>query len=182
MSKPKSAAILTFVEPVAKCGLPMLALSPRKSLTSHSDSDRMPARLHPVEAKEARHNFAVRALRKPGLLKPRPYVYVCVRCRETFLTDSRARFVIAIDREMKPLPEPENSARVARFASGPCPSLKGVVKSTPQKLAAVKSRQTGLSAAWSLRSAIASSFDRLLTTQADGLALPSAIAPQDLLF
>jgi len=73
---------------------------------------------------ETRHNFAVRALKKPGFFARRSYIHLCVRCRQIFLVDEHRGSIVAIDRDRNPLPEPENSKQVETFAEGPCPSFK----------------------------------------------------------
>lgn len=77
---------------------------------------------------ETKHNFAVRALKTPSLFARRPYVYLCVRCRQIFLVNEHRGSIVAIDRDLNPLPEPENSRRVETFAEGPCRALKSPLK------------------------------------------------------
>jgi len=67
-----------------------------------------------------KHNFVIRALEKPGLFKPRPYVYICIRCRASFIVNETRGAIVAIDRSGNPLPEPHNSRLVETFATGPC--------------------------------------------------------------
>ena len=62
----------------------------------------------------------IRALEKPGLFKPRPYVYICIRCRGSFIANETGGGVIAVDRSGNPLPEPHNARLVETFADGPC--------------------------------------------------------------
>jgi len=81
-----------------------------------------------------RHNFAIKALEKPGLFKPRPYLYYCIRCKWTFRVNDRRGSVVAVDNAGQPLPAGENAKRVATFAEGPCPTLR--------QLAGVRGRNT----------------------------------------
>ncbi len=68
-----------------------------------------------------RHTFAIRAFEKPGLFKPRPYLYYCIRCKWTFRVNDRRGSVIAVDKAEQPVPAAENAKRIATFAEGPCP-------------------------------------------------------------
>jgi hypothetical protein len=79
-----------------------------------------------------KHNFAIRALKKPGFFARRPYIYLCVRCQQIFLVNERRGSIVAIDRHRNPLPEPENSRQVEAFAEGPCPSFKFASRSRRQ--------------------------------------------------
>ena len=118
---------LTPSIPIGKVGCPF----PSPSLWNFS---RQPRSVIPLresketargfDAQEQRHNFTVKALEKPGIFKPRPYIYICVRCRYTFLVNQRRGSIVALDREAKPVPEPENSKRLATFAQGPCPAFR----------------------------------------------------------
>ena len=76
--------------------------------------------------KEMRHNFAIKALEKPGLFKPRPYLYYCIRCKWTFRVNDRRGSVIAVDKAEQPVPAAENAKRIATFAEGPCPTLSQI--------------------------------------------------------
>lgn len=78
----------------------------------------------PFSPEEMKHNFAIRSLKKPSFLARRPYIYLCVRCKQIFLVKGRRASIVAIDRNRNPLPEPENSRQVKTFAEGPCPSFK----------------------------------------------------------
>jgi hypothetical protein len=73
---------------------------------------------------DLRHTFAIRALEKPGMFRTRPYLYVCVRCRHSFLLNQSSGAIVAVDGNGVPLFEPENSRRIKTFASGPCPALR----------------------------------------------------------
>jgi hypothetical protein len=79
-------------------------------------------------SEEMKHNFAIRALKKPGLFARRPYIYLCVRCRQIFLVNEHRGSIVAIDRDRNPLPEPEHSRRVETFAEGPCLAFKSASK------------------------------------------------------
>ncbi len=76
--------------------------------------------------KEMRHNFAIKALEKPGFFKPRPYLYHCIRCKWTFRVNDRRGSVSAVDKSEHPLPSGENAKRIATFAEGPCPGFSGI--------------------------------------------------------
>ena len=77
----------------------------------------------PFSPVEMKHNFVIRPLKKPGFFARRPYIYLCVRCKQIFLVNGRRGSIVAIDRNKSPLPEPENSRQVKTFAEGPCPSF-----------------------------------------------------------
>ncbi|HUA32663.1 MAG TPA: hypothetical protein VMA09_03615 [Candidatus Binataceae bacterium] len=74
---------------------------------------------------EHRHEYVVKSLgRLPGLLKPHRYVYLCLRCKWTFVVNDGRRGVIsAVDHDLAPLPEHQATERLASFGAGPCPSL-----------------------------------------------------------
>jgi hypothetical protein len=117
---------IRFIAPVSKFGIQIpLAVS----ATGYRELNRLypSVRRHnsekPFSPEEMKHNFAIRALRKPGLFARRPYIYLCVRCQQIFLLNQRRGSVVAIDRNQNPLPEPENSRQVATF-EGPCPSFR----------------------------------------------------------
>jgi hypothetical protein len=123
----RNLSSIRIIAPVPKFGIQMpLAVSP----ISYGELYRPHApirREHPSKAfspQEMKHNFAIRALEKPGFFAPRPYIYLCVRCRQIFLVNQRRGSIVAIDRNRNPLPEPENSRQVETFAEGPCPSFK----------------------------------------------------------
>jgi hypothetical protein len=120
-------SLLRVIAPVPRFGIQMpLAVSP----TGYQKLDRLypsarrnyPAK--PFSPEEMKHNFAIRAFKKPGLFARRPYIYLCVRCQQIFLVNERRGSVVAIDRNRTPLPEPENSRQVKTFAEGPCPSFR----------------------------------------------------------
>jgi hypothetical protein len=77
-----------------------------------------------ITPESLRHNYAIRALEKPGLFQPRPYVYTCVRCRYSFIVNESRGSILSVDRNGTPLPEPENTTRIETLADGPCPSLR----------------------------------------------------------
>jgi len=74
---------------------------------------------------EHRHEYVVKSLgRLPGLLKPHRYVYLCLRCKWTFVVNDGRRGVIsAVDHDLAPLSPEEAVERLASFSAGPCPSL-----------------------------------------------------------
>ena len=75
---------------------------------------------------EQRHSFAIESLPRDPDTKSRPYLYMCVRCKWTFRVNDQPGSIVTIDHNGSPLPEPENSRRVATFAIGPCPALKAL--------------------------------------------------------
>lgn len=77
---------------------------------------------------DLRHSFAIKALEKRGVFKPTPYVYICLRCRYIFLVNEGRGSIVALDRRAQPIPEPENSRRLATFAQGPCPAFKAATR------------------------------------------------------
>lgn len=77
--------------------------------------------------REARHSFAIEALPKSGILKSRPYLYTCVRCKWSFRVNDRAGSIITLDDAGRPLPEPESSRRSATFAGGPCSAFGPII-------------------------------------------------------
>ena len=118
---------IRFIEPVANIGVQMpLVVSPNGYL----EFCRTPNLVTPqysgsaFSPEEMKHNFAARALKKPGFFARRPYIYLCVRCRQIFLVNEHRGSIVAIDHNQNPLPEPENSRQIGTFAEGPCPSFK----------------------------------------------------------
>ncbi len=116
-----------FIASVAKVGTQMpLLVSPngyREFYRSHN-LVRPQYSGSAFSPEEMKHNFATRALEKPGLFARRPYIYFCVRCRQIFLVNEHRGSIVAIDHNQNPLPEPENSRQVGTFAEGPCLSFK----------------------------------------------------------
>ena len=93
-----------------------------------------------ITPENLRHNYAIKALEKPGLFKPRPYVYICVRCRYSFIVNESPGSILAIDRSGLPLPDPENSRRIETFAEGPCPAFRIMGRAHPTMVMAQPSR------------------------------------------
>lgn len=126
MKQNRDFSSIRFIAPVSKFGIQM---PPAVSPTGYRELNRLhpSARRHysakPFSPEEMKHNFAIRALRKPGFFARRPYIYLCVRCQQIFLVNEHRGSVVAIDRNQNPLPEPENSRQVATF-EGPCPSFR----------------------------------------------------------
>jgi hypothetical protein len=77
-------------------------------------------------AQEMRHSFAIEPLDKPSWFQPRPYLYMCVRCKWMFRINDSPGSVISLDGLGRQIPGPENSRRAATFASGPCPAFSGL--------------------------------------------------------
>ena len=98
------------------------ARSDKSGINSYRCSNESMARA--MAAGKLRHSFAIKLLTKSGLFHPQPYLYVCVRCRFTFVVNQSRGSVVAVNRDGKPLSEPENSTRIATFAEGPCPALE----------------------------------------------------------
>jgi hypothetical protein len=126
-----------------------------------------------------RHDFAIRALEKPGLLKPQLYVYVCLRCKYCFLVNERSGSIAAFDRNARPLTEPENSRRVATFAEGRCPAFHALIQG-PRRTTAEMPRRSRL-----LR-LVTGALARLFgvtggSVHNQWIGTPVAIMPQDLL-
>jgi hypothetical protein len=129
-------SFLRIIAPVPKFGIQMpLAVSPtgNRELNRLYPSARRNYSAKPLSPEEMKHNFAIRALKKPGLLARRPYIYLCVRCQQTYLINEPRGSVVAIDRNRNPLPEPENSRQVKTFAEGPCPSFRFASKFPRQR-------------------------------------------------
>jgi hypothetical protein len=118
---------IRIIAPVRKFGIQMpLAVSPTgyRELYRLYPSARREYSEKPFSPEEMKHNFAIRALKRPGFFARRPYIYLCVRCQQIFLINEHRGSVVAVDRNRNPLPEPENSRQVQTFAEGPCPSFK----------------------------------------------------------
>lgn len=118
---------LRIIGPVQKFGIQMpLPVSPTgyRELNRLYPSARREHSEKPFSPEEMKHNFAIRALERPGFFARRPYIYLCVRCQQIFLVNELRGSIVAIDRNRNPLPEPENSRQVQTFAEGPCPSFK----------------------------------------------------------
>jgi hypothetical protein len=112
MKQNRDFSSIRFIAPVSKFGIQMpLAVSPTgyRELNRLYPSARRNHPETPFSPEEMKHNFAIRALKKPGLFARRPYIYLCVRCQQIFLVNQRRGSVVAIDRNQNPLPEPENS-------------------------------------------------------------------------
>ena len=128
---------LRFIAPVANIGMQMpLLLSPN----GYREFPRMHNSVRPQSSgsafspEEMKHNFATRALEKPGFFARRPYIYLCVRCRQMFLVvDEHRGSIVAVDRNRNPLAEPENSRQVETFAEGPCPASR-YLRNSPDRV------------------------------------------------
>ena len=127
---------IRFIAPVAKIGMQMpLLVSPN----GYREFYRMDNSVRPqysgsaFSPEEMKHNFATRALEKPGFFARRPYIYLCVRCRQMFLVNEHRGSIVAIDRNRNPLAEPENSRQVETFAGGPCPASR-YLRNSPDRV------------------------------------------------
>lgn len=72
-----------------------------------------------------RHDFIIKSMgRLPGFFKPHRYLYVCMRCKWTFMVnDGRRGVITALDRDRNPLNGVEARERLKTFEVGPCPGL-----------------------------------------------------------
>jgi hypothetical protein len=122
--------------PLAKIGMQVpLPVSPN-SYRELFRSDTSLTREYSSKApwrEEMKHNFAIQALKKPSFFARRPYIYLCVRCRQIFLVNEHRGSIVAIDCDRNPIPEPENSRRVETFAEGPCLAFKSASKKFPRQ-------------------------------------------------
>jgi hypothetical protein len=135
MKQSRDFSSIRLIAPVSKFGIQMpLAVSPTayRELNRLYPSARRNYSEKPFSPDEMKHNFAIRALKKPSFFARRPYIYLCVRCQQIFLVNERRGSVVALDRNRNPLPEPENSRQVATF-EGPCPSFRFASKFPRQR-------------------------------------------------
>lgn len=188
MTLRRDFSFLRIIAPVPKLGIQLpMRLSPTgyRELNRLYPSARRNYSAKPFAPDEMKHNFAIRSLKKPGFFKPRPYIYLCVRCQQIFLVNERRGSVVAIDRNRNPLPEPENSRQVKTFVEGPCPSFRFASKLPRQRqpAATVKLSMLKLSL---LR--IVASFcpefqgDKNINTASKRAQAIPAINPQEFLF
>ncbi len=139
MKQHRNFSPIRIIAPVSKFGIQMpLAVSPvgYHQLNRLYPSARRDYSEKPYSPVEMKHNFAIRSLKKPGFFVRRPYIYLCVRCKQIFLVNGRGGSIVAIDRNRNPLPEPENSRQVKTFGEGPCPSFRFAAKFPRQRQAA----------------------------------------------
>lgn len=109
--------------PIAKVGVSIPTLSyPYAYREPAAQQVKNPAPV--TSTQDLGHTFVVRGLRKRGMFKPRSYVYFCLRCKYAFLRNEGSGLITALDRSAQPIPDPENSGRLATFAHGPCTALK----------------------------------------------------------
>jgi hypothetical protein len=123
----RDLSFFRIIGPVQKFGIQMplpVSSSGYRQLNRLYPSARREYSKEPFSPVEMKHNFAIRSLKKPGFFARRPYIYLCVRCKQIFLVNGRHGSIVAIDRNKNPLPEPENSRQVRTFAEGPCPSFR----------------------------------------------------------
>ena len=171
--------------PVATVGFPLPTPSPsstdRQPKPDASPRNaRNPAR--GFSAADLRHNFVIKALEKPGIFKRRPYVYICLRCRYTFLVNERRGSIVALDRKAKPITEPENSKRLATFAQGPCPAFEPVAQRRNRKTIELSKPRPRLPPSGILaRLALIVSGMRYPYFKESNIEPPAGILPQDLL-
>jgi hypothetical protein len=140
--------------PVAKVGFPLpppfISDAFHHSFRDRTQNGQSSARRLSVE--DLLHTFVIKALQKPGIFRPRPYLYICVRCRYTFLVNERRGSIVALDRKGQPILEPENSRRSATFAEGPCPAFKTAIRPYTRRetVELRKPRRLSLSGIWGL--------------------------------
>jgi hypothetical protein len=122
---------LGMMMPFAKVGFPL----PMPSLSNDYRKPDRGTSAQNVESStggfstaDQKHSFVIKALQKAGILKPRPYIYICLRCKYTFLVNERRGSIVALDRKAQPIPEPENSRRLATFVQGPCPAFRAAIQ------------------------------------------------------
>lgn len=107
--------------PVAKVGFSLPGLSSAPAYRQPGFVEKSVPRR---SAADLKHTFVVKPLKRRGVFKPRTHAYLCLRCRYAFLVSERRGLIVAVDRKAQPLPDPENSRRLATFAQGPCPAPK----------------------------------------------------------
>ncbi len=95
-----------------------------------------------------RHDFVIKSMgRLPGFFKPHRYLYVCMRCKWSFMVnDGRRGVITALDRDRNPLKAVEAGERLKTFEVGPCPGL-AVFARTPmfsRTTRPVQKRELGL--------------------------------------
>jgi len=82
MTLRRDFSFLRIIAPVPKFGIQMpLAVSPtgQRELNRLYPSARRDYPKKPFSPEEMTHNFAIRALKKPGVFARRPYIYLCVQ-------------------------------------------------------------------------------------------------------
>jgi hypothetical protein len=95
-----------------------------------------------------RHDFVIKSMgRLPGFFKPHRYLYVCMRCKWSFMVNDGKRGVItALDRDRNPVNGADARERLKTFEIGPCPGL-AVFARTPmfsRTTQSVRLREIGL--------------------------------------
>jgi hypothetical protein len=170
---------------VAKAGFPLptpfISNALHSSCCESTQNGQSSARRSSVE--DLRHNFVIRALQKPGIFRPRPYLYICVRCRYTFLVNERRGSIAALDRKGQTISEPENSRRSVTFAEGPCPAFKTAIRPYTRRetVELRKPRRLSLSAIWGLVALIGIRMRYPAFVESNIHPHPG-IVPQDMLF
>ena len=188
MTVRRDFSFLRIIAPVPRFGIQMpLAVSPAgyRELDRLYPSARRNYSAKPFSPEEMKHNFAIRALKKPSFFAHRPYIYLCVRCQQIFLVNERRGSVVAIDRNRNPLPEPENSRQVKTFAEGPCPSFRFASKFPRQRRPATTVESSTFK--YSLLRILALlcpelTWDQNIETASKRAQAMPAITPQEFLF
>jgi hypothetical protein len=170
--------------PVTKVGFPLptpfISNAFYNSCCDSPQNGQSSARVCSIE--DLRHNFAIKALQKPRIFKPRSYIYICVRCRYTFLVNQRRGSIVSLDRKGQPIPEPENSTRLATFAEGPCPAFNFATQRIRRQTAELPKRKrvspSGILRLFALVG-VSARYPYFVESQVDA---PAGIVPQDMLF
>ena len=171
--------------PAAKVGFLLPVASPSNGYSElHRDSNArfVESSARGFSAADLRHSFVVKALEKRGMFTPRPYVYICLRCRYTFLVNERRGSIVALDRKAQPIAEPENSRRLATFAQGPCPAFKAATPRMRRETVELpKPRKPSSSAILALFARIGAKIRYPYSVELD-IHPPVGILPQDMHF
>jgi len=172
--------------PVAKVGFPLSVLSSSYDylkLKSNIAARNVPNTASQPSAADLRHAFLVKTLKKRGFFRPRPRIYLCLRCKYAFLVNERHGLIVALDRKAQPIPDPENSNRLATFAHGPCPARKSTTQSKLRETVALRKPKlsTALPGILALFAWIGAKT-RYPYFLESNLHPPDGIVPQDLLF
>jgi hypothetical protein len=170
--------------PIAKVGFPLTMTSANDYRQYRADPSSVDVGSAPpgFSAAELRHNFAIKALQKPRLFKPRPYVYICLRCKYTFLANERRGSIVALDRNAQPIPEPENSRRLATFAQGPCPAFKSPTQRRSRETIELPTRRRQSPSGILRIVALIGARARYPYFAESHVDPPAGIVPQDMLF
>jgi hypothetical protein len=172
--------------PIAKVGFPLptpfISNANVFDSSNRDTAQNVQSSVRRFSVEDLRHNFAIKALQKPGLFKPRPYLYICVRCRYTFLVNRRRGSIEALDRERRLIPEPENSARLATFAEGPCTAFKTASRRMQRQTVELPKRRRVSPSGLLRLVALIGARARYPYFAESHVDAPAGIVPQDMLF